>query len=392
MAMWVKPSADTVLLPESNSGVKGLHDKRNDVFAATHGDSFAQGGNHAGSGIAIGRNGVAVFEHGAGYFVPILVHAAPVADWTHVAVVYRDGEPSLYLNGKFVRKGLKSSKTVHSSVTSAGADAKFSGKVSRVESLPRALDEADLAKLMGSAPGDAPGFDGLSIELTFNESDRIEVVTRVPGSYAVKSADGGVKKLEVVSVPAPVEIRGSWEMSFKKNTGERSHNSELKVDFDRLVSWTERPEEWIKYYGGTATYRKTFGFPVMTDAKSQISNENLQSEISNLKSPQAKRLWLDLGEVHDMACVRVNGQDAGIVWKQPYRLDITKLVKKGENHLEIEVVNTWLNRLIGDEQPEAKKSTFAIMKSWKASTTLLPAGLLGPVTVIEECVGYAGSP
>ena len=94
---------------------------------------------------------------------------------------------------------------------------------------------------------------------------------------------------------------------------------------------------------------------------------------------------LDLGEVHDIARVRVNGRDAGTVWKQPYRLDVTELVKQGSNKLEVEVVNTWLNRLIGDEQPDVSKSgTFTIMKSWKAQDSLLPAGLLGPVMVVEE--------
>ncbi|OGV70699.1 MAG: hypothetical protein A2283_16580 [Lentisphaerae bacterium RIFOXYA12_FULL_48_11] len=365
MAMWAKPSADTVLPSETNSGVRGLHDKRNDVFQAAHGDSFAPGGTHAGSGVSIGRNGIAVFEHGAGYFVPILVHSVQVTGWTHVAVVYRDGEPSLYLNGKFVRKGLKSSKTVHSSVTSAGADAKFSGKVSRVESLPRALDETDLAKLMGSAPGEGAGFSGLPIELTFNADNKLEVAARASGSYTWKTAEGAVQKLEVASVQQPVEVKGSWEVSFYARTAVESH----KTVFDKLISWTDRPEEEIKYYSGVAVYSKIFEMP--NSEKSAFENRH-------------SKIYLDLGEVRDIARVRVNGHDAGTVWKQPYRLDVTKLVKQGENQLEVEVVNTWLNRLIGDEQPDAKKSTFAITKSWKADTMLLPAGLLGPVIVVQE--------
>ncbi len=368
--------ADTVLLPEANSGVKGLHDKRNDVFQATHGDSFAPGGSHAGSGVSVGRNGVAVFEHGASYFVPILVHAGPVNDWTHIAVVYRNGEPSLYLNGRFVHKGLRSSKTVHGSLTSAGTDSKFAGKVSKAELLPRALDESDLAKLMGNAPGEEAGFSGWPIELTFNADDKLEVITRAPGNYMWKTAEGAVQKLEVASVPRPVEVKGPWEVSFRKNAEDRSQKSELNATFDKLVSWTERPEEWMKYYSGTAVYRKTYQMPnddcrLPNSEKSAFGNRN-------------SKIYLDLGEVRDIARVRVNGQDAGTAWKQPYRLDVTRLVKQGENMFEIEVVNTWLNRLIGDEQPGTQASTFTKVKSWKANTALLPAGLIGPVTIIGE--------
>jgi hypothetical protein len=68
-ALWVKPDADTTLVREANSGVAGLSEPRNDVFAAPHGDAFG-GAGHAGSGLAVGRNGVCVFEHGANYFAP----------------------------------------------------------------------------------------------------------------------------------------------------------------------------------------------------------------------------------------------------------------------------------------------------------------------------------
>lgn len=388
MAMWAKPEVDTVLLKEASSGVHGLQEKRNDAFPATHGDSFVAGGAHAGSGIAIGKNGVAVFEHGASYFTPVLVHAAPITDWTHVAVVYRDGEPSLYLNGKFVRKGLKGPKTVHSCVNSVGDNPQFAGKISGSLTLPRALDEADLIKLMNSTPKDAGDVKGLPVELTFGADGKVAALTRASGSYEWKTADGTEQKLEVASVPAAFELNGAWDVSFNQKSSAGNRNTEIGkngvVAFEKLEDWSKRPEEGIKYYSGTAVYRKIFDFPVITDGKSQIADVKTSCEtsaISNLKS----QIYLDLGEVRDIARVRINGQEAGMVWKKPYRLDVTGLVKKGANKLEIEVVNTWLNRLVGDEQPGVtNRATFTTVKSWKATTSLLPAGLLGPVTVVEE--------
>ena len=91
---------------------------------------------------------------------------------------------------------------------------------------------------------------------------------------------------------------------------------------------------------------------------------------------------MELGTVHAIARVRVNGQEVGTLWKQPYTVDISAAVKPVGNKLEIEVVNTWLNRLVGDEQPGVtNRVTFATAKTYNAQTPLQPAGLLGPVTV-----------
>ena len=91
-----------------------------------------------------------------------------------------------------------------------------------------------------------------------------------------------------------------------------------------------------------------------------------------------------------LAAVRVNGQAVGTVWKRPYELDIGAAVKPGANTLEVEVVNTWLNRLVGDEQPGVQLVTATAKKVWKADTKLLPAGLLGPVTLRSFPVLHPG--
>jgi hypothetical protein len=92
-------------------------------------------------------------------------------------------------------------------------------------------------------------------------------------------------------------------------------------------------------------------------------------------------LWIDLGDVKNLAEVMVNGKPLGTVWHTPYRVDATAALKPGTNDISIKVTNAWVNRLIGDQQPGADKFTFTAVKPYKASSPLLPSGLLGPVTL-----------
>ena len=139
------------------------------------------------------------------------------------------------------------------------------------------------------------------------------------------------------------------------------------VVFEALTDWTTNSDDLIKYYSGTAVYKSSFKL----DA-----------------APDGNHILIDLGDFVAMARVKVNGQDAGGLWTAPYTLDITDLVKAGDNEVEIEVVNTWLNRLIGDlNLPEAKRTTWAAINSWKADSPLQKAGLFGPVVI--ESVDYA---
>ncbi|MDR3233057.1 MAG: right-handed parallel beta-helix repeat-containing protein, partial [Planctomycetaceae bacterium] len=120
------------------------------------------------------------------------------------------------------------------------------------------------------------------------------------------------------------ELTGSWEVTFPEGWG-----APPNAVFDKLKSWTDFAEPGIKYFSGTATYRKTF----------TVGN-----------GMKGLHCFLDLGEVRDVAEVFVNGKSAGILWKKPFRTDITGLVREGENELKIEVVNLWVNRLTGDMQ------------------------------------------
>ena len=94
-------------------------------------------------------------------------------------------------------------------------------------------------------------------------------------------------------------------------------------------------------------------------------------------------MWLDLGSVKNLAEIVVNGKSLGLVWKTPFRMNITEALKQGENALEVKVTNLWVNRLIGDQQPGTKtKITYTTQQFYKADSPLVPSGLLGPVKIL----------
>jgi beta-galactosidase/beta-glucuronidase len=97
------------------------------------------------------------------------------------------------------------------------------------------------------------------------------------------------------------------------------------------------------------------------------------------------RLWLDLGEVKNIAEVTVNGKPLGIVWMKPFRVDVTGALTAGSNELRVKITNLWVNRLIGDRQPGVtKKYTYTTQPFYRADSPLLPSGLIGPVRVILD--------
>ena len=136
------------------------------------------------------------------------------------------------------------------------------------------------------------------------------------------------------------------------------------VNLQTLASISEHADPGVKYFSGIASYTKTFELP------------------KGIKPGQP--LVLDLGNIADVAEVRINGQLVGTAWHAPYRLDIGKAVRRGSNELEVKVANLWVNRLIGDAQPGAEKVTYTALPSYRADAPLRPSGLLGPVQLILE--------
>ncbi|WP_255486804.1 glycosyl hydrolase [Mucilaginibacter sp. SP1R1] len=152
-------------------------------------------------------------------------------------------------------------------------------------------------------------------------------------------------------------INRKWQVNFDPKFG----GPVKPVSFDKLDDWSARAEEGIRYYSGTAKYKQTF------------NNTGAAAEV-----------WLDLGKVASMAEVYVNGVDCGIAWTWPYRVNISKALKKGANQLTIEVSNTWANRLMGDHaKPETERTTWTNAPYRLEGKPLLPAGLLGPVNLIS---------
>jgi hypothetical protein len=157
----------------------------------------------------------------------------------------------------------------------------------------------------------------------------------------------------------PHEITGPWEVRFPPDRG-----APESCTMDKLVSWTEMPDDGIKYFSGTATYLKSF-------------------EVSEAWSKGDHRVELSLGELRNVAEVTVNGKPLGIHWKPPYKVDVTGLLKPGKNELKIDITNLWANRIAGDEKlPREERVTRLTQKMKVPVPGPHPSGLFGPVQLI----------
>ena len=207
------------------------------------------------------------------------------------------------------------------------------------------------------------------IEIRERNKDTLKFILWKTGNYSL--TDSKKKSIEINNEAAPVmELTGPWDVSFSPGWG-----APEKTKFNDLIQWNNHPNKGIKYYSGIATYKKVF---------------NLTSEQS--KSPGR----LQLGKVFIIARVRMNGKDLGVVWTDPWAIDISNSVKSGENELEIEVTNCWVNRLIGDAGlleskrfartnirllPVKGKLNYGDYKAFSAIDPLRPSGLIGPVWI-----------
>jgi len=264
---------------------------------------------------------------------------------------------------------------------------------------------------------DAPVFttdeDGISVPLQFEPWGSVFVVFRKPlpkrwisaaapvnlelrngtvlaaaPSVEVSFSDGETRTVSLAARPTDLILREPWEVSFVDGRG-----APPSAVFKELASWPEHSDAGIKYYSGTAVYRTTFAASV---------------------APEGRTVILDLGDVADIAKAFVNSRFAGILWKPPFRVDVTELLRNGSNTLEIHIANRWINRLIGDEaipvdysyQPRGrskftdgrlitlpewlydpskraarKRYSFSSWKHYEADSPLVPSGLLGPVKI-----------
>ncbi len=204
------------------------------------------------------------------------------------------------------------------------------------------------------------------------------------GQYRISLADGHQLRTDVQSPPAPVNIDDQWAVTFPPDRG-----APPRIVLDHLQSLSENTDPDVRYFSGTARYSRSIELPAL---------------------PRDIEIWLDLGEVKNLARVLINGHDLGVIWKPPFHLPITSAVRPGENKIAVEVTTLWPNRLIGDEQlpddcdwkrvPErgmyltawpqwmlehrprpTKRVTFAIWKFYDKDAPLLRSGLIGPASI-----------
>ena len=167
-------------------------------------------------------------------------------------------------------------------------------------------------------------------------------------------SDEGENRMQTNAVQA---VHNPWWIKFDTALG----GPVQPIRFEHLTDWSQSSDSAIRYYSGPALYTNTFNYGLKGNDET---------------------VWLNLGTVYNLAEVFVNDISCGIVWTAPYRVDISKAVKEGQNSLRIEVVNTWNNRLIGDSRlPDAGRITHMMFPFKSENKALLPAGLLGPATI-----------
>ncbi len=385
ISVWVKAEVDLGLPPEGLAGV--LHSDFNAYSFVIYppAGNAVYGPGQAACGLTAGRDGVLVYERSQGDPSPVLAAAMALSGWTHLAIVYKAGAPSLYVNGKFVEQGRKSGNAVHPGLGEAferdGAFY-FQGSMNEPELFREALGQdriEQLAKAGAPQPEEPP-----AIELAGNGT--AELLIWQNGRYSLHRHAGRTSSLQISGIGRPQEIQGPWRVSFPPNLG-----APPEVTLPELISLHQHSEEGVRYFSGIATYTNRFHVEARTIAG-------------------GRRLYLDVGRVEVCAEVRLNGRNLGVLWKPPLRLDVTGAIHPGENNLEVLVTNLWPNRLIGDEQlpaeneydessrlfggpikslpqwylegkpkPAGGRITFATWKHFDKDSPLVESGLIGPV-------------
>ncbi|WP_343616843.1 glycosyl hydrolase [Novosphingobium sp.] len=189
------------------------------------------------------------------------------------------------------------------------------------------------------------------IPLALASGEAVFVVMRRPTTLAHRAVSPRVER-------PLMALTDGWSVTYQSGRGAPAGESATG-----LTDWSQSPEAGIRYFSGIGTYRRSLTLP-------------------RGWAPPQGRLSLDLGQVHDVADVTVNGHRAGVAWRAPYQVDVTGLLHTGTNTISVRVANLWVNRLIGDAQPGAKKITHVTGPTYAADAPLRPSGLLGPVRLM----------
>ena len=210
------------------------------------------------------------------------------------------------------------------------------------------------------------------LEIQAGPADRLTLLAWQAGRYELTTTAGQKLAGAIGALPAPQSLHRPWEVRFQPNRG-----APEKLVFEMLSDWSRHPDPGVKYFSGVATYTTTF-----VPSAESLPRPSATTGPGGATDPSGPRLYLDLGQVAALAQVRLNGHDLGILWKEPFVVDITTAVQPRENTLEIKVANLWPNRLIGDQgRPADQRIASTTWNPFRKDTPLLPSGLLGPVTL-----------
>jgi hypothetical protein len=319
---WIKPEIDIALGRKQLGSYAG---RTTTEYYAIHPPSGEKlyGKGHVATGLTLGRNGIVLWEREGSDAVDVLVAEVPVSGWTHVAVVYSKGLPSLYVNGILTKTGESSDKVVHPGLNAAyqrdGA-MYYNGDMSIPALVPEVLDSSRIQELMKMGLPDAEH------RVVETAGSRKGLLFFKEGKFLLTNSQGKQTAITVKDLGKKLDLNSNWTVNFPAGLGAPS-----TIILENLSSLHKHPNEGVKHFSGTATYRKEF-----TIAETAI--------------PTDRRLFLELGKVEILAEVKLNGKLLGTLWKPPYRLDVTEAIKAGNNVIEIAVTNLWPNRLIGDEK------------------------------------------
>ena len=224
--------------------------------------------------------------------------------------------------------------------------------------------QVDIAfRVIGKAPETWNAISGKSAPVSYRIQGQQTIVPlnlAADGSAFIIFRRPAAQSARVVPSPAMRElgtISAPWKVSFEPGRG-----APASVAMPALHPLETDKDPGVRYFSGIATYSTQIIRPRSTRPGEQI--------------------WLDLGKLGDLAEVRINGRSAGIVWLSPYQVEIGSLLRPGKNRLEVRVANLWVNRLIGDQQPGARKITWTAVPTYRPDAPLRPSGLIGPVRLI----------
>lgn len=374
ISAWVKP--DTY-----------AHGGKSMLFHAPEGE-IIYGAGHAACGLGVGQNGVFLYECTKGSAKQVLSSDKPLTGWSHIAVVYSTGKPMLYVNGELFANGKPGANIIHPGLSSLPQQSQFisyfEGNYTVPELIRLSLSSDKIKELY--AKGLPNPITLSSVELKKTDAGNTQLTIRENGTYKIQT-NAVMQDLGQITACKILPVNENWKVRFPKHCGAPD-----SINLPVLKSLHLNADFNVKHFSGTATYLKNI-------------------EIPNGYFSADQRIIIDMGRVEVIAELLVNAKPVDILWKEPFRADITSFVKPGQNEIEIRVTNLWPNRMIGDEflpveneyskdkfifkLPEWYTSnqsksddriTFCTWKSFSKEDPLLESGLLGPAFIRTEII------